>query len=469
MSRRFFALFLFLLQVGALSFGNEATRSDPRSGPTTNSRGLSEAPLTGRQSKSVIAGLVVSEATDQPVSNALVRASSPAMELRGVREPQAGVYDARTDPTGRFKLELPPGQTVSINVLAPGYEEAAGQWMSRNTKLQNIPFATAQKPDFKIMLRPALYVTGVVTDELKRPVPRTHVEATMRESRGFGYVAFDETDAKGRFEVFDFAFRPTDFDGGTNARAQVVFEHPDMLRTTLRDIYALPEEQRTNLQITLRKGHQITGTIASATGQLLPGLLVEAIPAAENAARKSAITDSRGRFTLRGLQGEVALVAHALALKQKARKVVRVADEDVQTTLLLEPILYKDPLKIVTLFGMKLANVTPEVQETYGLFSPTGVVILDPGKNHFRLGIGSLTEGESFWIVGNRIVNNIRDMIFEILRISAIDPPGQPNEGCRGRVRIVYQYPRRAGTNTQSLTLNDSDMRELMELAATLQ
>jgi hypothetical protein len=469
-----FAFLVLVLQFGALGFANEPARSARAQPLPTISGEASAAVGVDRQentvdSPQIVSGLVVSEVTGQPITNALVEVSSPAMEMRGLMGPRPGVYAARTDPGGHFKLELPPSPTISFNVFAAGYEEAAHQWMGGNTQFLNIPFATARKRDFKIQLRPGLYVRGVVMDESKRPVSEVAVEATMRESMGYGYVAFDQTDAKGRFQLFNFPLQPLGFIGGTDARGEVRFEHPDMLRTTLRDIYKMPPTERTNLQITLLNGHRIDGTISSATGQLVPELLVEAVPVVDSAARKSTITDARGRFTLRGLQGGVDLVAHSFTLKQKARKVLRLADADLQIDLRLEPVVYKNPPKIVSLFGMKLANVTPEVQEIYDLPSPNGIVILDPGKNHFRLGIGTLTEGESFWIVGNRVVNDLREMVFEILRICAIDPPGQPNEGCRGQVRIVYRYPRRAGTNTQRLTLNDNDMRELMELAARMQ
>lgn len=309
---------------------------------------------------------------------------------------------------------------------------------------------------------------GSVVDESNHPIAAVHVEATLREAWGYGYLGFGETDLDGRFEIFNFPLQP-DFGGATKAAGQVVFEHPDRLRTTLRDVYQLTEAQRAHLKITLLAGHQIKGTILSAAGQPVPGLQVETIPIVASGARKSAVTDAAGGFTVRGLQGEVTLIAYASALKQKTRTPVRVADADVQVALWLEPIVYRDPLKSATLFGMRLAEVTPELQQTYDLSSSNGVVIVDPGTNQFRLGLGTLTEGDNFWMVGNRAVRGLREMVLAILRINAIEPPGQPNEGCRGRVRLVYEYPRGAGTSTQFLSLNDHDLQELMALAAVLQ
>jgi hypothetical protein len=51
--------------------------------------------------------------------------------------------------------------------------------------------------------------------------------------------------------------------------------------------------------------------------------------------------------------------------------------------------------------------------------------------------------------------------VTEILRIDAIAPPGDPNEGCHGSIRVVYAYRNFAGTMTQRLKLTDADLAEL--------
>jgi hypothetical protein len=448
--------------VSALSQSSGADLDQPAD------RALSIPANQSRSSKlHVISGLVVSEVTGQAVSNALVRASTTALDLTRLNVSLPGMTEARTDTAGRFKLELASSQTLSVNVFAAGYEEAARTWNSGENPCRNMDFATAEREGLRIKLHPALYVAGIVVDELKRPIPEVSIEATMRSTRGYSYLEFENTDSDGRFELFDFPLTPN-FDGNTNAQGQVTFDHPDTLRTIMRNVYVMPEQQRTNVRITLLKGHEISGVVRSATGQLVTGLLVEAVPGAERAARKSALTDAQGHFTLRGIQGNVVVTAHSLDLNQKAQESLTVSGQNLQLALQLSPIVYTNPPKRYSLFGMTLANVTPEIQRAYDLPSETGVVILDPGKNHFRLGIGTLAEGESFWIVGERGVRDLREMILEIVRISSIEPPGNPNEGCRGRVRVVYRYPLGGGTNTQFLTLNQDDLQELMALLATM-
>src|SRR5579862_729966 len=172
LAHSYFSCFALFVQFGALVFANGPAASAPIQTPTTVSSEPSATVGVDRtvDKPQVISGAVVSEVTGQPITNALVEVSSPSMPMRGLMGARPGVYAARTDPAGRFKLELPPSRTISFNVFAAGYEEAAGQWMASKTQLEDIPFPAAQAQDFKIQLRPALYVTGVVMDESKRPV-----------------------------------------------------------------------------------------------------------------------------------------------------------------------------------------------------------------------------------------------------------------------------------------------------------
>lgn len=442
----------------------QAARASSNS--TFSDTAVAENSTRDTNSLRVLTGSVVSESTGEAIANALVRISSSS-DLCSVKETLPGNYAARTDVAGRFIFEVPTSDTVTFNVFAPRFQEAAGPWCGPR-RYARMPSSAAEKGDLRISLQPALYVAGTVVDELKRPVPDVYIESTMCDATSLAYLEFGRTDRSGRFEIFDFPLAPADSMGGTT-RGQVTFEHPDMLRTLVRNIYSLSEAQRTNLQITLLQGHEISGIVTSAAGQPIPGLEVNAVPTHESAARKHAVTDTRGRFKLRGLQGTVVLTAHSLPLKEKAQKRLTLSAENVQLDLHLAPIVYTNTPKTYKMLGMAVANVTPELQRAYDLFSPTGVLILDPGQNHLRLGIGALTEGDSFWIVGNELVAGLKEMVHQILLVSSIDPPARPNIGCRGSVRVVYQHPLSAGSNTQFLTLNDNDLRELKALYAELQ
>ena len=409
-----------------------------------------------------VSGVVTAADTGKPIANVLVRVSSPAIDMRSRRGQQPWLYDGVTDAEGRFTIQVPKTQKISLNAFAPGYEEAAGLWMSGNWTFYNVSFPSSHDPGFNIKLRPALYVTGVVLDESGLPFSGADVETTIEGKNSTAYVAFDTTGANGRFEIFDFPLHPVAFDGNTNAQGRLTFRNSTKLTRSIENIYALSAAERTNLQVILSSGHEIKGTILGVNGQPSVNITVEGVPADLRAAQRTTWTDAEGRFVLRGLpDGEVSLQAHSLAFDRQARNGVQLAGADKEVNLALEPVVFKNPPKPVTLLGMKLANVTPELQAVYNLDSPTGVVILDPGTNHLRLGIGELSPGESFWLVGHKEVRNLREMVTEVLRVDAIAPPGDPNEGCHGSVRIVYEFRNRVGTNTQRLKLTDEDRAEL--------
>jgi 5-hydroxyisourate hydrolase-like protein (transthyretin family) len=408
-----------------------------------------------------ISGVVLAEDTGKPIVNALVRVSSPAIDMRSVRDQRQGVFGARTDVNGRFTIQVQPNPKISLNAFAPGYEEAAGKWMSGIWTYDNVDFPTNREQVFTIRVRPGLYVAGIVTDELGRPCSEVKVEATIQGESSTAYVAYDTTDANGRFEIFDFPLKPTLFEPGTE-RSQLTFRNAAKLTSIIKDIYPLSELERTNLHAILRSGHDISGVITSAATQAHSIAVVEAVPADAQAAQRTGWTDDDGRYIIHGLpDGKVSVRVHSPAFDLSARKTVQMAGADVELNFRMEPVVLKNPLKPVKMLGMELADVTPELQAVYDLSEPTGVMILDPGPNHVRLGIGGLSLGERFWMVGGKEIRNLKEMVEELLRIDSIAPPGRPNEGCHGNIRVVYSYRNRGGTNTQHLKLTSEDIAEL--------
>jgi hypothetical protein len=103
----------------------------------------------------------------------------------------------------------------------------------------------------------------------------------------------------------------------------------------------------------------------------------------------------------------------------------------------------------------------------YDLRVKSGVLILDPGANHTRLGLGRLVPGNVFWVAGDKSITNVREFIAEILRINELKENGI-NQGRKGSVRVVYSYSRHIydGTNTQHLKLTDADVEELRQFLA---
>jgi hypothetical protein len=132
--------------------------------------------------------------------------------------------------------------------------------------------------------------------------------------------------------------------------------------------------------------------------------------------------------------------------------------------LRLAPIVLENPPRPVSLFGMQLADATPELQELYDQDESTGVVVLDAGTNCARLGISGLAEGCRFWMVGDRKINNLHDLVSEMLQI---EQRLSVLEGRVPEIRVVYTDRGRHGTDTEFLKLTDNDVHGLMQFAAS--
>lgn len=412
-----------------------------------------------------VAGIVLAADTGLPITNALVRIASPAVDLRSVRTEPHGLPEGRSDGKGRFVIAVLPSPRIALDAFAPGYETGAGTYCSGNWTLHDVPFPSNLTQEITIKLRRALYVTGVVFDAAGKPCPDVIVEATLQDKNSMAYVAHDRTDAAGRFQIFDFPIERSE----TKPRGQLTFRHPLKLTQSIADIYPLSETARTQLRVTLASGHTIHGVLTSASGAPVPDTVVEAIPAAAAAAPRTTRTDAAGRFQFDALpEGKVKVQAHSATFDQLARKTIRLREPNAALVLQLAPVVLKHPPRTVRLFGMELADVTPELQAAYNLDEPTGVLILDPGPDHLRLDIGRLSRGERFWMVGYEEVKNLREFVAGLLRINSFAPDKGSQEGGPGAIRVVYSFRNRAGTNTQYLKLTDADIAELKRLQRTL-
>jgi hypothetical protein len=410
----------------------------------------------------VVAGVVLAEDTGKPIANAQVLVSSPAMDMRGQHGPGDSLFETRTDSSGQFKLRVPRSPTISLNAYSAGYEEAAGMLMSGHWTLDSVPLSTNEVSEFVIRLQPAPYLTGVVVNEQGRPIAEAQVEATLRDEQATGYVEFDTTHPDGRFEVFDFPLKPMPMSSNGAVRGQLTFRHPTKVTAIITNIYALAEPARTNLTVMLRAGYFVRGVVMSPDGKPMRKIEVKAIPMDKEAAGRDGLTDDKGGFELRALpEGGVLLRSHTANYDQLAQQTIHLAGAHAEVNLDLKPVMLKKKPTPVRVLGMDLVDVNPELQEVYHLFSPTGVLILN---DEMRADMGGLVRGEVFWVVGEKKIKTVREMIAELLRINEIEPPGAPNEGCRGSVRVAYGLRDGKGTMTTRMQLSDEEVAELKRL-----
>jgi hypothetical protein len=83
------------------------------------------------------------------------------------------------------------------------------------------------------------------------------------------------------------------------------------------------------------------------------------------------------------------------------------------------------------------------------------LVLEDPGPNAARLGIGHLAPGYGMWKVGDASVVSVKDFVERILALHDASPAESR------KIRIVYVYRGRVGTNTQHMLLSAADIEVL--------
>ncbi|MBM4103941.1 MAG: hypothetical protein FJ263_07805 [Planctomycetes bacterium] len=419
-----------------------------------------------------LSGRVIDEDTEKPIPNALVRVAIPATDMRNLRKPsEHKILETRTDSDGSFHIALPyqKGQFVSVDVLAAGFSTAAGTYRSggnpllgrivMDTDMKKWPMSVNEPLD--IPLSKSLFVRGRVVDEQKNPIAGVTVNGQMRIDNGYSCIASTKTDANGRFEIFDFPLVKE-----ANEKGELIFIHPQFEKVEFGDLYQLSTDKTSSLEIVLPKGLTAAGKVLDASGNPATGIKVEA-----GAVSRDCLTDMEGRFELAGLKknDRLILTAYTEDFKYKAIQTLSPFDRNYNDTVLrLEPCDDK-PTVSFDLLGMKVADVTPQLQKQFDLFGDKGVVILDPGKNFAILNIGELKPGYYFWMIGNKQVSNLKEMIAEILRIHTKPEPksgGMIREGHHGNIRVVYG--RRGSTNTQYLKLTDEQADQLRQLGKTL-
>jgi hypothetical protein len=413
----------------------------------------------------VIRGRVTNEA-GAPLSDVRVRVAIPATNMRFV---DASTHhrrlEARSDANGDYQLALPgitERTTVSIDALKPGYRRLVGTLMSGGDE-KSVEVAPGTAVEAALRLKPAVYFAGIVVDEQGRPISAAKITARSTFASGYGFVEITASNPDGSFELFNYSEMPRTRQNEVSKGA-VSFVHPDYVSGQIEDAYALAEKERATLRIVLRTGHRVAGTVLDVFGKPVPNVMIKAVRE-DHANRKATMTDANGKFTLRGLsQGLTTISTRALDIKQKIHLTMSVDSNRDDLEVRLQPMSLPADLKKHAVLGMQLTDVTPELKSAYDLYHEQGALILDPGNNSDRLGIGRLAEGYNFWLVGKKPIGSVREFVNQILAETA----GRDVEEYSVRVVYTFSTLKNDGTNTQFLKLTKDDLKALQTLLEQL-
>jgi beta-lactamase regulating signal transducer with metallopeptidase domain len=424
--------------------------------PVETSKTSSNGQQTGGAQTAILRGRVTNEA-GVPLANVRVRVAVPGADMRFVDSTTPHKQlEAKSNTKGDYRLEIPgitKPTTISIDAMKPGYRRLAGPSAGDAKSVELAPGATAEAA---LMLKPALYVAGVVVDEEGQPISGVKISANAAIGTAAGGVESTASRSNGLFELFNYPVNPRVIQNELT-RGLVTFSHPDYVDQGTGDIYALAPDERELLRIVLERGHELTGTVIDVTGSPVPNAMVK-VARDGNFSNKLTMTDANGKFALRGLsEALTVLYVRALDIKQSVHMSIAYDGDRNDLRVRLKPISFPADLKKHAVLGMQLADVTPELKSAYDLYFEHGAVILDAGNDPDRLRIGRLAEGYCFWEVGNTRVGSVREFVNQILSESATQYAAEYG------VRVVYKFCTvdGDGNNTQYLQFTKDDLKQL--------
>ena len=465
-----------LLEIAiAISLQGFAAAAEPpaQSAVATPQPNASVAILKGR----------VSDEEGKPLAGVRVRVAIPAIDMRFFDSASARKQlQATTDDQGNYQVEIAdvpttnlvdslsarlggllgveiPGAATltlaSVDAMKPTFRRRSGLIMSWDGETKvNVSGGKTTHADMQ--LKRSGYFAGTVVDEGGLPIAGVDVHASASGENFGANVEKTMTDENGVFELFNYPETRADL-GEQYTDCRVSYFHPDYVADSSGEIYAIDRDQRTKMRVVLLTGYRITGSLKSVSGKPFGGGMVKVV-SKDDGHRKAMVTDEQGKFTIRGIPGgevELSCIDRLTNQKRKLALILDADKDDLQVQLL--PISVSTQLKTFDVLGMKLTDVTPELKTAYEFWSDKGALILDPGPDHVRLGIGELVKGDYFWMAGNDQIGTVREFVAEILEEAA-----NPQNALFG-VHVVYTFsrPRGDGSSTQYLKLTPDDIQQL--------
>ena len=365
---------------------------------------------------------------------------------------------------GRVNMYIP----ILVGVTFGERPLRAGEWFPVEGKVGDKVLAgPGETARFIVRALATVSLRGVVVDEVGAPVPGAEMEYLVPPANGGeGWQGWSGvTDAKGAFGITGLLEHPeVAGDGVALWVTQYVRVSKPGLARRLFSAGEVPEADRDHCIIRMSRERIIAGRLLDDRGGGLAGVVVEAVYERDGDARRQARTDSEGRFRLQGLaDGRATLGALLLDSDAEARREVTIVGDVDGLELVAKPIESTGPMHPVNVMGLRLVKVDDAIRGEFRVPEQVRVLILDPGADSTRFGIGALRAGFGIWMIGGAPVSSVQETVERILAEQAAGKP----------VQVVYTWASRPGrkegwTNTQQMTLTPSDVAALRRAQTTL-
>ncbi len=259
----------------SLAVGTKPTETRPATtGPATQPAGLS--PVTF---------VVTDRETGRPV---------PEFTYNYWIETKEGYFKKWDDtwipvqsPTGTILIDAPQSCSISLGVRARDYLQGWSYPVYRTYVVQT----DDTRRRFEVALRRGAAVRGVIRAEnTGKPVAGARISPIVFMPPSFTNDPdrFVTSDENGRFELH-----------GVDLGLGITAEHPEYLETRLDfdpDAFHVGEDGSASVEIALRSGPDLHGTVRDPQGNPVEGVQVS------DGAGKKVSTDARGKFVLRSPQ-----------------------------------------------------------------------------------------------------------------------------------------------------------------------
>ena len=218
-----------------------------------------------------VSGVVVSKETGKPIEDARL--------VLGYG------HTARTDKTGRFKIEgVRPGRQTAV-VMAEG--------MAHQTVTAQA--AIAQPAELRVEMSAGFVIKGRVLDQLGRPAWRVVVRTRHSGNLIQGCLFACMTDREGRYELQGF---PLD----TPVKELSIY-HPFLVKKTCEDLPPPAEGRVLALDLRTTEGLGVSGVVQDEEGKPIGNMWVHFKTGAPHIEHFGpVVADAKGRFHLRAMR-----------------------------------------------------------------------------------------------------------------------------------------------------------------------
>lgn len=388
-----------------------------------------------------------------------------------IRRAKPNDVELTTDREGAFVAEIEAPGVITVSGIWP----KDGQWRSHAWYLEGgeggdqVTASPDEPARIVVEVTAMIQLKGVVVDPEGQPLADVHINYSVPHANGSktwaGYMT--TTSDNGAFTIMGMLAHPEAvLDKDAAPVASLIRFQRDGFTALAVNVHDVDEADRDRWRVVLSRGLSIEGILVDDTGRTIPNIDVEAVYD-DPTKRRTGKTDENGVFMIAALS-EGSLTLRALVLDQdlEARKPMTLTSSATGVELLAAPIPPGEWGGPVPVMGIRLVDASEALRKKYDLPQHAAVVVVDPGANHMRLGIGTLREGYGIWKIGDEAVKGVKHTVERILSEHAKAKKVNPRFPT---VRIVYVYGGKAvGSNTQHLVLSPADIASLERTATAL-